>query len=255
MRAGVLSKDSIVEFLDEHFINTWVSNSELGRTRSLREPIAKKRECEGKPFDTTHPLAQAIMRGWKTGSQKGSPVDSYVVSPEFELMGKQQFSELERNNISPAKYYHTFLRGALEGKQPGLGNIVLTREHLVEEVLDVFRTPTVGYLDYTVVVIDLTAFENGGTLTIDIKIGRDRGDGGFYLFGEDGELSIDEEEPKDALTGTWGEPDDILQITHRFERGQRFKLGASGYWDEGEMCINAFLAKISVEENPNDTVQ
>ena len=227
----------------------------MGRTRSLREPIAQKREREGKPFDTTHPLAQAIMNGWKTGSQKGSPVDSYVISPEFELMGKQQISELERNNISPAKYYDTFLRGSLEGKQPGLGNIVLTREHLVEEVLDVFRTPTVGYLDYTVVVIDLTSFENGGTLTIDIKIGRDRGDGEFYLFDEDGELSIDEEEPKDALTGTWGEPDDTIQITHRFDRGKRFKLGASGYWDEGEMCINAFLAKISVKENPNGTVQ
>lgn len=223
-------------------------HSELGRVRRLREPIAKRREREGKPFDTTHALAQAIMRGWKTGSRKGSPVDSFVISPEFELMGKQQFNELARDNISPAKYYHLFLRDALEEKQPGLGNIVLTREHPIEEVLDVFRTPTVGYLDYTIVVIDVTSFENGGTLTIDIKIGRGGGDGEFYLFDEDGELSIDEEEPKDALTGTWGEPDDTLQMTHRFDRGQRFKLGASGYWDEGEMCINAFQARISVEE-------
>ncbi len=46
-----------------------------------------------------------------------------------------------------------------------------------------------------------------------------------------------------------GEPDDTLQMIHRFDRGQRFRLGASGYWDEGEMCTNAFLAKISVEEN------
>ncbi len=239
--------------MNEHFINTWVSNSELGRVRSLREPIAKKREREGKPFDTTHPLAQAIMRGWKSGSQKGSPVDSYVISPEFELMGKQQFGELEIDSKSgrlPAEeYYHIFLKDALEGKQPGLGNIVLTREHPVEEVLDVFRTPTIGYLDYTVTVIDVTSFENGGTLTIDIKIGRDRGDGEFYLFDEDGELSTDEEEPKDALAGTWGEPDDTLQITHRFDRGQLFMLGASGYWDEGEVCVNAFLAKISVEAN------
>ena len=238
--------------MNAHFINTWVPHSELGRVRRLREPIAKRREREGKPFDTTHALAQAIMRGWKTGSKKGSPVDSFVISPEFEVMGKQQFNELARDNISPSKYYHTFLTEALEGKQPGLGNIVLTREHPDEEVLDVFRTPTVGYLDYTVVVIDVTSFENGGTLTIDIKIGRDSGDGEFYLFDEDGELSIDEEEPKDALTGTWGEPGDTLQITHRFDRGQLFRLGASGYWDEGEVCTNAFLAKISVEEINNE---
>ena len=238
--------------MNQHFINTWVPNSELGRVRRLREPIAKKREREGKPFDTTHALAQAIMRGWKTGSKKGSPVDSYIISPEFELMGKQQFSELEVNAgpgvLSPMAYYQIFLKEALAGKQPGLGNIVLTREQPSEEVLDVFRTPTVGYLDYTVVVIDVTSFENGGTLTIDIKIGRESGDGEFYLFDENGELSIDEEEPKDALAATWGQPGDTRQIAHQFDRGQIFRLGASGYWDEGEMCTNAFLARIFVGE-------
>ena len=259
MRAGVLSKGAIVEFLNEHFINTWVPNAELGRVRRLQEPIAKKREREGKPFDTSHPLARTIIEGQKAGSKKGSPVDSYIISPDFELMGKKQVRELEVNAgpgvLSPMAAYQIFLKEALAGKQPGLGNIVLTREHPVEEVLDVFRTPTVGYLDYTVVVIDVTSFKNGGTLTIDIKIGRESGEGEFYLFDEDGELSIDDEEPKDALTGTWGEPGDTLQITHRFDRGQVFRLGASGYWDEGEMCTNAFLARISVEANQNENVE
>ena len=96
---------------------------------------------------------------------------------------------------------------------------------------------------------DIPSFsaENGGTLTVDIKIGRESGEGEFYLFDEDGKLSIDEEEPKDALASTWGEPGDTRQITHQFDRGQVFRLGASGYWDEGEMCTNAFLARISVE--------
>ena len=42
LRAGVLSKDEIIEFLNDNFINTWVTNAELGRIQSLREPIAKK---------------------------------------------------------------------------------------------------------------------------------------------------------------------------------------------------------------------
>ena len=42
LRAGVLSKDEISEFLNEHFINTWVPHSELGRVRRLRETDCQK---------------------------------------------------------------------------------------------------------------------------------------------------------------------------------------------------------------------
>ena len=74
-----------------------------------------------------------------------------------------------------------------------------------------------GYQDYTVVVIDATAFEETAcTLTIDVKIGREEGEAAFYLFDGDTELSTEEEKPKDMLTWTWGEPGDTRQITHRF---------------------------------------
>ena len=69
----MLSNRQIIEFLNDNFINTWVPNCELGRIHSLREPIAKRREREGQTFDTTHPLAQAIINGWKTGAKKAHP--------------------------------------------------------------------------------------------------------------------------------------------------------------------------------------
>ena len=176
MRAGVLSKDEIIEFLNENFINTWVPNSELGRIRSLREPISKRRKREAKTFDTTHRLAQAIIKGWKTGAKKGSPVDCFVISSDFELMGRQLVNDLqedsENRELQTDVYYLTFLKESLAGKQPGLGNLILTSEHPSREVLDTFRTPTVGYQDYTFIVIDASAFEKGGTLTIDVEIGR-----------------------------------------------------------------------------------
>ena len=60
--------------------------------------------------------------------------------------------------------------------------------------MDLFRTPTAGnHQDYTVVVIDATAFENGGTLSIDLEIGREEGEAAFYLFDGDKELSTEEE--------------------------------------------------------------
>ena len=231
-----------------------MANSELGRIQSLREPLAKRREREGKTFDTTHRLAQAIIKGWKTGSKKGSPVDCFVISPEFELMGRQLVNELsedgERRGLSEQEYYLTFLKEALEGKQPGLGNITLTREHPSHAVLDTFRTPICGHQDYTVVTIDTTAFENGGTLTIDLEIGRGNSDGTFYLVNSDTEFPTTEGIPKkDLLAWAWSESGETGQITHRFDRGQRFKLGAIGPSKEEEACINAFHAKISVAEN------
>ena len=252
MRAGVLSYDPIINFLNDNLINTWVPNSELGRIRSLREPIDKRREREGKAFDTTHPLAQAIIKGWKTGSKAGSPVDCFVISPAFELMGKQQVNEIgndcRRAGLSEKDYYLTFLKEALAGNVPGLGNIVLTPQHFSQTVSDLFHTSISDYPIYTVIVIDVSAFENGGMLTIDVEVGREDGEGEFYLLDGNTELPTEEKIPKDdILTWIWRHPGETGQITHHFDQGQLFKLGVIGYSDEVEAYVNAFHAKISVE--------
>ena len=251
MRAGVLSNEQIIKFLNGNFINTWVPNAELGRTPSLRDPIARRRERESQTFDTTHPLAQAIIKGWKTGSKKSSPVDCLIVSPDFELMGKQQVNKLIEDSgstgIRKNEIYLTFLKDALEDKFPGLGNVVLSSEHPSQEILDIFQIPTVGYQNYTVVVIDTRAFEVGGTLTIDIEVGRAEAVGFFCLFNGDSELPTDERDPKGKIASVWISPGDTRQITHHFDQGQFFKLGATGSWRKEKGTINAFHAKISVE--------
>lgn len=253
MRAGVLSYDKNIEFLNENFINTWVSNIVLERTSVMRDYAAERFEEGSRAlFNRKHPLAEAIMKGWK----EHSPVDCLIISPNLELMGRQLVNELfedsDRRGLPQYEYYLIFLQQALAGKQPGLGNLILTRESPSQEVLDVFRTPTIGYQDYTVVLIDTTDFENGGTLTIDIETGRDKGEGGFCLFDGDSELSTEEEIPKNTLDRTWIEAGAIRQITHRFDRGQLFKLGATGHWDREEPYVNAFRATASVQENSNE---
>ena len=244
--------------MNENFINTWIANSELGRIQSLREPIAKRREREGKTFDTTHPLAQAIIKGWKTGTKKGSPVDCFVLSHKFELMGRQLVNDLGEDSnhrgLSEPEYYLTFLKEAVEGKEPGLGKIVLTHKHASQRVVELFRTPIDCYQDYTVVTIDATAFENGGTLTIDLEVGKEDCDGTFYLINDDTEFSTTTVgiPKKDLLTSAWAASGETGQIAHRFDRGQRFKLGAIGYSYENETCVNAFRAKISVLDNQQE---
>ncbi len=265
MRTGVLSKNAIMEFLNENFINTWVENAELGRTGSLQDPIAKRRKREGKTFNTDHALARTIMKGWV----KGSPVDCFVISHDFELMGSVDFNEfldnLQRPEDEPVAYMQ-FLKDSLQDKRPGLGDILLTPEQPSQEVVDTFRAPKMAHQDYTVVYIDVTAFEDGGTLTANIQVGRDSGIGIFHLLDGDKKLptekvpegiapekwnnqeSTEYEKALDALTRVWGIfPGQTGQITYQFKRGQRFKLCATGDQWGGVGDINAFHVKIAVE--------
>ena len=251
--------------MNGNFINTWIPNAELGRTPSLREPIARRREREGKTFDTTHALAQAIMKGWK----KGSPVNCLVISHEFEPMGGIDynfFPECLGEFDDEVEAYLFFLKASMEGKRPGLGDLILTREQPSQEVIDTFHTPIAAHQDYTVVFIDTTAFEDGGTLTIDIQVGRDDAIGIFHLLDGDSKLPMEKapdgidpavwnnqeseeyKKPLDALTKVWGIfPDETGRITYQFDRGQRFKLCATGDQWGGVGTINAFHARISVE--------
>ena len=259
--------------MNENFINTWVTNAELGRTNSLRKPIAERRVREGKTFDTSHALAQAIQQGWK----KGSPVDCMVISHEFEVLGGIDynfFPECLGNFEDEVDAYMYFLKESVAGKRPGLGNVILTPEQPSHQVLDTFKVPVKAHKDYTVVYMDATEYKNGGTLTIEIEVGRDDAIGIFHLL--DGDRKLPSVEPPDgivpdewynqesdeykralgALTQCWGIfPGETGKITHNFHKGQRFKLCATGdqWGDTGE--INAFIATITVEERQLDSIE
>ena len=221
--------------------------------------MAVRREQGFKPFDKTHPLAQAIMKGWK----ERSPSDSLILSPDLELMGRQPVNDLLFAGGDTPRHYLTFLQESLAGKLPGFGedtsapvnsdtvlsslNVVLNDVRTSQEVLNIFRTPEPGYQDYTVVEIDATAFEDGGILTIDISIGYAETAGSFDLFAGASKLPT-KGTPKNALASAWDiPPGGTERITYIFERGQSFQLGATGDGFSKKGSTNAFLATISVE--------
>ena len=126
-------------------------------------------------------------------------------------------------------------------------NVVLNDEKPSQDVLSIFQTPAAGYQDYTVVEIDTTAFKNGGMLTIDLWIGSAEATGAFILFTSGSEISTDGM-PKVVLTSASGiVPGKGGKITHRFDKGTLFKLGATGNSFSGEGKVNSFLAKISID--------
>ena len=245
MRAVALSDDRNIEFLNENFINTWVLNTDMKRLR------------DAKGIDAMPPLTRTIVRAWK----RLSPVDCLIISPALELMGRQPVNELSRHNRHKrAEHYRLFLIESLAGKRPGLSekdqirlassrNISLNLLQPSIEILDTFQIPEAGSQDYTVVEIDATAFENGGTLTIDIHVGRAAPIGSFDLLDDNSDLPT-EETPESILAQAWGiQPGETRTITYRFDKGQVFQLKATGGWVGEKGSINAFRARISIQES------
>ena len=191
-------------------------------------------------------------------------------------MGRQPVNELSGDRI---QRYLMFLKASLDGKYPGLREIasapqlngwetllesddamiddlkvVLNDEKPKQEIRNIFRTPEPGYQDYTVVEIDVTAFENGGWLTIDVWIGDGEASGSFDLF--DGDSELPTEGVPHALTSAWDiPPGNVGIIEHYFNRGQVFKFGATGNWFSEKGNINAFLLKISVDPASEEDIQ
>ncbi|MCY4403076.1 MAG: hypothetical protein OXD54_10900 [Candidatus Poribacteria bacterium] len=248
--------------MNEHFINTWISNVELERTPNKKQLIRLRRQQGFRPFDKTHPLAQAIMKGWK----KHSPADTLVLSPELELLGRLPVNE-RGAPYNGTKGYHLFLRESIDGKLPGLNedileptktdwdtlvesgaivdnglNIVLTNGKPEQEVLSVFRAQ-----EYTIVEIDVTAYKDGGMLSIEVWIGDADLSGTFDLFASSVELV-----PENVLASAKNiPPNERKTINYRFDKGHVFKLGAIGNSSE-KTKINGFMANISVKPVPED---
>ncbi len=254
MRVGPLSSPEIIEMLNRQFVNTFVLLGDLPdlQNGTKGEPVSRLAKTIGTQLEAS--VAQGI----------GRSVNTFVLSPQLELIGHLPYRIKNQFNNSEEKYI-LFLQDALAGKQPGLGenitkpeslnsDIVLPNLYVVlndaqrsQEILNVFRTPEYGHQDYTVVNIDATAFENGGTLTIDISVGHAEAAGSFDLFDGDSELPT-RGVPDGALTSAWGVPRGETQsITYIFERGQHFKLGATGDWFSKKGSVNAFRVTISVE--------
>ena len=204
------------------------------------------------------------MKGWK----KRSPADTLVLSSELELLGRLPVNDRSAP-YNGAKGYLLFLTEALERKLPGLHeatleaaktdwdtlvesgaiadsdlNVVLTNGKPVQEVLSVFRTQ-----DYSIVEIDVTAYKEGGMLSIEVWIGDAELSGSFDLFAGDTQPPV-ELIPENALVSAKNiGPDERQTINYRFSQGSILKLGVIGESSE-KSKINGFLATLSIKPNP-----
>ena len=171
------------------------------------------------------------------------PVDIQVLSPDATVIMHQPQSKLPKND--QARGYLMLLDYPFTEKLPLTADQMRARQPLLS-VSDTFRAPGAGYQDYTPVEIDTTAYEAGGILILDIRVGTGEATGSFDLYAGDVELPT-EGFPLDAVTSVWDIPPGVAgQIVYPFTQGQRFKLGATGNWFCEKGSTNTFEVRASV---------
>lgn len=102
---------------------------------------------------------------------------------------------------------------------------------------------------HTIVLIDVTDFPSGGTLKIEVALGKGESDGSFDLFPEgaaiptEGRVTNSVAALYDLKHGESG------TLVYEFVSGQVFQLGATGNWFSREGATNTFMLSVFVEAN------
>ena len=102
MRAGVLSDSKIVKLLNKHYVNVFVLIRDL---RELQKET--KDESISKFANTVSTTFEAAVARGVDGS-----VNSFVLSPQLELIGHLPYQDLTQNDAINEAYL-TFLKDAL----------------------------------------------------------------------------------------------------------------------------------------------
>ena len=101
MRAVVLSDSKIIKLLNKHYVNTFVLIKDLRKLQNgtQNESVSKFVNTVSTTFE------EAVARG-----VDGS-VNSFVLSPQLELIGHLPYQDLNMNAINET--YLTFLKDSL----------------------------------------------------------------------------------------------------------------------------------------------
>jgi hypothetical protein len=104
-----------------------------------------------------------------------------------------------------------------------------------------------GKQNYVVFRVDTRAFANGGTLTIDIRLGDGASGGSFDLFPDNTPLPKTGR-PLASLTGAYDVPPGKgAVLTYTFTEGRVFQFGATGNWFSPEDATNTFNIAVRMQ--------
>ena len=110
MRAGPLSSLKVITLLNKQFVNVFLL---------LRDLPELQNGAKGEPISQ---LATVVAKAYEASVAQGADdsVNTFVLSPQFELIGHLPFNKPNESPVDEEKYV-TFLKNSLAEKLPELG--------------------------------------------------------------------------------------------------------------------------------------
>jgi hypothetical protein len=133
---------------------------------------------------------------------------------------------------------------AADRHAPETPPVVLTRETPSASVLDVIRKGGFGEISFRFLSIDTAAFDRGGTIEVEVRVGGNAADGRFELCSStpDAPNSMSPIRTLDVAPG------ETRRVEFRFAPGTRLGLAIKPGARANAGDMNAFLVKLSVLE-------
>jgi hypothetical protein len=124
--------------------------------------------------------------------------------------------------------------------------VILTPQQPSQSLTSTLTTAASGHHDYTVITIDARAFNAGGTLVLEIRVGDGQATGSFDLL-PDGVPFAETGYPQGSLARAYDlRPSGTVTLRHSFNEGAVFRLGAEGGWGNPAGTTNTFRLTATV---------
>jgi hypothetical protein len=243
----VLSNESVREQLRADFVSAWVLAKDL-------EPLAARsdedlaRLCKllkanyGYPVDSVLVGADLTVRGHVNAhDEKARDADSYLAFLRKGLADAGRTASAVASDKAAV--------GATTRRKP-ISDLLLTPDLPTASHLDTFTARGFGQPNITFVPIDATAFANGGTIEVEVRVGSGNASGRF-------ELCTPLEHTSGKVKNTFMQPvlelpavarETTQKLVHEFAKGDHFGLVVTPALGTIEGETNAFLATVTIRK-------
>lgn len=244
----MLNDSSVREQLRADFVNCWMLAKEL-------EPLAARSD------EDLAKLCKLLKANY------GYPVDSVLVDADLTVRG--HVNAHDENGDDPASYVAFLRKGladagrtatavateaaagaAARHKDVPFLPLTLTPERPTTSHLDTFTARGFGQVSMSFLSIDATAFTDGGTLEVEVRVGSGNASGRVELCAPAEQLrgNVKSRFMQPVQEGVTVARETTQKLVYEFAKGDHFGLAVKPAPGTSEGETNAFLATVTIRK-------